>query len=828
MSHSSSRPNHRSRASVDPLLQPAERRTYRKKLRRQWSRMAGSQAPASMPPTVPAPPDSEPAPPTRSSRQKSSGQKSAERRSSEHKSSASGRPAPSQLPLPPESEHPDIELLREIERDEISSLHEGYERRLQRYVVVRKLLPELRGERALEDLFWRQARGEASLQHEQIQAVYSVDTDRCWVVLEPFDHSLAERLKKGPLPAEELRSFLEQALRGLNHLHSRGRIHGNIHPGSLLITKEGQLKLTRTPGLDPSAELRLPPGGGRYLAPELLAPQLFGSVGPSCDLYALGLTALELLTGPRFLRLFKGIQGKSDPADAWARWHGSPTERLPSVATLVRSIPDELSRVIDRLLEKKVSDRYPSAYEAREDLLSGSTQLPARRNLTDSGLIRDPSGIGRPPTSVELSVPPSLAPGYPDSRALAAQGDWMGNSLASWDQFKRSPMRLTVIVGGGFFVLLLGVLMISGTEPAPQIAADKTAPFNLPPSEQPSPTTPKPIFKPDVPAPPAPVTPPAAPPPPKPVPPLPKAPTPVPVTIVSTPERAEIVLDGVIRRERTPATLSLLPGTYSLEIRLPHHGIARDTLNILDEGSKPFIVKLKPHQAPQTKVPHLPPLPPRLQQQIAPLTRDWLVTRWTDFTNFNLLEQQGLEKSHGALLRADVRLPHALALLVLRERPGASTQNALSNLKRAVRLLELADATNPSPEYVLHLRRLAWCHLKLERPDDALQACRRMLTRSRLSSDPGLHRECVRFTAAVLALSRAKPGMSRAAATWQLNEIDPQYHKEFDEDQEEFVLQIKSGDRLPELLPEPLGLERDLVLESFVPRAPRVRESASR
>jgi serine/threonine protein kinase len=813
----------------DPLVRPAERAAFRHQLRRQWSEAADAPAQVAEQSATPE------VPPDRPGRRKTrSG------RSSTEKVVAGSRGSSRTQDVETTGEHPDFELLGEIGRDDVSSLHEGFERSLQRYVTVRKLLPELRGETAIEEVFWNQARGGAGLQHEHIQGIYSMDVPRRWVVLEPFDHTLAARLgKTGAVPPQEVQQFVEQALRGLAYLHGRGQIHGGIHPGTLLINKENQLKLTRTPGLDAKAELRLPPGGARYLAPELLAPQMFGKVGPACDLYALGLTALELLTGPRFVRLFKGIQGKTETGDSWARWHCSPTERLPSVATLARGIPDELARVLDRMLEKRVADRYPSAQEALADLGAGKGPTALIRagespEMTSNlPVVRSGSA-----THVQLSVPPSLLPGMaPHSRIKLPEFPHGGESPPPpWKQLLRSPKSLMQVALGGVALLFLATLVLSDSPPSePPVVAPEGTGAGLAVREDPDirdvmpedrfPSREPPLMAMamyDEPTP-APVPePPAAPP-------EPPEPTEVPVVLNSIPDGAQIEVDGLKQEDRTPATLQLLPGSYQVTLRLAHHQTVRETIEVTDERSKPFEFALAAHAPPAVDVPRIAAPAGGPRGEAATLLRSWLVDRWIEFRTFSTSEQEVVWKQHSRIALTDPRLPHALALLVLFDKQGSGLIDNSPRLRRAIQLLEQADTLSPSPHYILHLRRLAWCQLQLGRHDEALQACRRMLTRSKQSGDEALHREAVRFSAAVLVFAEQAKGLERSAKSWLLNEVQPNLHKTFAHDVEDFQQQYREGDRVSRILPEPLALERDLLLQTAAsPAAPSGAAAASR
>src|SRR5262249_5847470 len=129
----------------------------------------------------------------------------------------------------------------------------------------------------------------------------------------------------------------------------------------------------------PEPPMGMPPA--KYLAPEWFDAD-FGPVGPSAHLYALGITALELLLGQRFSQLFRGVGPRSvNPIDSWIRWHRDPNRALPGAAELVDDLPEDLARVLDGLTTKVVARRFESASSALEELgtYRTITPIPVRR-----------------------------------------------------------------------------------------------------------------------------------------------------------------------------------------------------------------------------------------------------------------------------------------------------------------------------------------------------------------------------------------------------------------------------------------------------------------
>src|SRR6516165_7921507 len=192
-----------------------------------------------------------------------------------------------------------------------------------------------------------------SLNHEGLAPVHGTDSGRGWLVLDHYAAgSLAER--SGTFTPDHVRELLQQLLRTLAYLHAQGLVHGAVRPENLFLTEQGQVLLADGLGLRLDGEgqtcdagpcfERLEAQETKYLAPECLDGKA-DRVGPAADVYALGLTILELLLGrTSFVQLFPGVQAA---AQTWAEWHRS-ADVLPPLRDLLPEAPADLTRVIDR------------------------------------------------------------------------------------------------------------------------------------------------------------------------------------------------------------------------------------------------------------------------------------------------------------------------------------------------------------------------------------------------------------------------------------------------------------------------------------------------
>jgi eukaryotic-like serine/threonine-protein kinase len=90
--------------------------------------------------------------------------------------------------------------------------------------------------------FQREARAVASLNHPNICTVHDVGPD--YLVMEMVDgETLAERLRSGPLPAEESLRLCIQIAEALEAAHAKGITHRDIKPANIKVTAEGRVKV---------------------------------------------------------------------------------------------------------------------------------------------------------------------------------------------------------------------------------------------------------------------------------------------------------------------------------------------------------------------------------------------------------------------------------------------------------------------------------------------------------------------------------------------------------------------------------------------------------
>jgi len=94
--------------------------------------------------------------------------------------------------------------------------------------------------------FEREAKALAALNHPHIAAIYGFEADQGthFLVLELVEgETLAERLRRGPLPVKEALTIARQMAEALQEAHEEGIIHRDLKPGNVKITPNGRVKV---------------------------------------------------------------------------------------------------------------------------------------------------------------------------------------------------------------------------------------------------------------------------------------------------------------------------------------------------------------------------------------------------------------------------------------------------------------------------------------------------------------------------------------------------------------------------------------------------------
>jgi len=187
-----------------------------------------------------------------------------------------------------------------------SIVYLGLHPTLKRKVVLKKL--NLRGKKSFYDRFLQEAALMMDLNHDHIVKVYDhfKEGSRHYMVMEFVEGLSLDQIieHSGPLNHETIRYILRCCCKALDYIHSRNIIHRDIKPSNIFISKSGDVKLGDfgIALLDDPSDREVSSGSALVGTPSYMAPEQFsprGQVTARTDLYALGVSYFELLTGEK-------------------------------------------------------------------------------------------------------------------------------------------------------------------------------------------------------------------------------------------------------------------------------------------------------------------------------------------------------------------------------------------------------------------------------------------------------------------------------------------------------------------------------------------------
>ncbi|WP_051346006.1 AAA family ATPase [Bradyrhizobium sp. th.b2] len=251
---------------------------------------------------------------------------------------------------------------------------------------------------------------------------------RTMLVLRDIDSEPLERMLNEPL---EPGCFLRLAIgitNALDKAHRRRLVHKDIKPANILVNRTtGQVRLTgfgiasrlprERPALEPPETIA---GTLAYMAPEQTG-RMNRSIDARSDLYALGITLFQMLTGSL---PFTAVEPMEWVHCHIARRPTPPTERLPTA-------PATISALIMKLLAKTAEERYQTAAGVERDLRRCLVEWEAHGAIGDFAL-------GQQDTPDRLLVPEKL---YGREREVETL-------LTAFDRVVKSGMPELVLVSG--------------------------------------------------------------------------------------------------------------------------------------------------------------------------------------------------------------------------------------------------------------------------------------------------------------------------------------------------------------------------------------------
>ena len=252
------------------------------------------------------------------------------------------------------------EIRAEIRRGGMSTIYRAYDPHFEREVAIKVLPPELLHDPTFAARFKREAKIIAAVEHVAIVPVYDFgeDNGRLFLVMRLMTGgSLADRLKFGPIPTDEILHIFSRISSALDEAHNNGIIHRDLKPANILFDGNGEAylsdfgiaKLRQSAGTLTDSNVIV--GTPAYMSPEQARGEK--DIDGRCDIYSLGAILFEMLSGH--------VPYESETPTGQIVLH--ITEPIPDIRTVRKDLPPAAQTVIATALAKKKVDRYTNAAE---------------------------------------------------------------------------------------------------------------------------------------------------------------------------------------------------------------------------------------------------------------------------------------------------------------------------------------------------------------------------------------------------------------------------------------------------------------------------------
>ena len=261
-------------------------------------------------------------------------------------------------------------ILEKIGSGGMGVVYRAHDEHLVREVAIKVLPLGTLADDSSRRRFRNEALTLSKLNHPNIATIYDFDTQKGldFLVMEYIPGvTLSDRLAETSLPEKQVIALASQLAEGLSAAHEHAVVHRDLKPGNLRLSNEGRLKILDfglaklrvaaavSVASETVSETHAIEGTLPYMAPEQVVG---GEIDARTDIHAAGAVLYEMATGQRAF-----------PTRDRAQLKSVILRSAPQPASSVNPrVSPELSRIIEKCMEKQPENRYQTAKELGIDL----------------------------------------------------------------------------------------------------------------------------------------------------------------------------------------------------------------------------------------------------------------------------------------------------------------------------------------------------------------------------------------------------------------------------------------------------------------------------
>ena len=293
------------------------------------------------------------------------------------------------------------EIIEELGKGGMGRVYRVEDTKIKEEIALKLINPEISSDKNVIERFSNELKTARKIGHRNVGRMFELMEDKGthYITMEFVSGQDLKGLirQSAPLSIARTISTAKQICEGLTEAHRLGVVHRDLKPSNIMIDRDGNARIMDF-GIARSLTAKGITGAGVMIGtPEYMPPEQAEAkeVDERADIYSLGVILYEMVTG----RLpFEG-----DTPLSVAMKHKGEEPKDPR--ELNAQIPEELSRVILKCLEKEKSSRYQNAEELRSDLGSIETHVS-----TTAKAVTAPKRTGSKEITVTLGVRKILVP----------------------------------------------------------------------------------------------------------------------------------------------------------------------------------------------------------------------------------------------------------------------------------------------------------------------------------------------------------------------------------------------------------------------------------
>jgi len=283
------------------------------------------------------------------------------------------------------------QIIEELGKGGMGRVYKAVDTKIKEKVALKLIKPEIASDKKTLERFGNELRIARKIVHKNVGRMYDIN-----------EHQGTHYISMEYVSGQDLKDFIRQSGRmgvgtailiikqvceGLSEAHKLGVVHRDLKPGNIMIDREGKVRIMDFGIARSLKEKGLTDAGVMIGTPEYMSPeQVEGKeVDPRSDIYSLGIILYEMITGR--------VPFEGDTPFSIGIKHKSETPKDPR--ELNSQIPEDLSHIILKCLEKDKEKRYQSAQELHSELEKIEKGIPTSEKIIPKK---------KPLTSRELTV----------------------------------------------------------------------------------------------------------------------------------------------------------------------------------------------------------------------------------------------------------------------------------------------------------------------------------------------------------------------------------------------------------------------------------------